>query len=207
MLLNLRAPARAPLTLPLPGNGWFHDRPVASASQSHPIDTLIASPWMPTETCRVDQVAFRITGGAAGFARLGFYAADRAAGWLPGDRLLDVVTDIDTTASNQTVLLTLPAPLTLVRGRLVWRAIVFSGGPTTTSWPINVAGGGGYWTPLGAQSATQGVGNTAGLTGARFVRDAALTYVIGSAFLPASFGAGTSQNGQGAPLFSMRKAA
>lgn len=163
--------------------------------------TLYASPFIPSETVTIDQLAVRVVTAAVGNCKVGVYLAQDADN-MPGALLAENTADLDTNVTNTTLFGTFATNPTLVGGRLHWLVSCYSGTPTMACWASNVAGNGGFPTDIG-WSGTEAM-FTAGGAPTRITT--ALPYVAGSAFFPATFGTATEGGASpGSPLVALRK--
>jgi len=190
------------LQAPLPSQRWTGPRCFSATNAAVAANTLYACPFIPLETFTCDQLGIRVATGAAGSAKLGIYTALTTT-LMPDALVAEVSADIDTT-SIATPTVGFAANPTFTVGKLYYLASCYSVTPTMVCWNHTVAQNGGFLWPIG--SAIPGPWLVSGGTPARITRTAALTYVAGSAFFPASFGAATEGAGTpGSPLVAIRK--
>lgn len=196
-----RAQAAAQRVAPLLAGEWY-GTPCWSAVSSTPVvaNTMYATPWLPTEDMLIDRIGLRIATGAAGDAKVGLYSM--GADKLPAAVLAENTADLTTAA---TAFLTGTIAATQVRvGVPVFIVAAFSGTPTPMTFNGQTVQSGGFVAALGAPNGSENVWLNNGFM-SRYTR--ALTYVSGSAFFPATFGAATIGTGNpGGMVFSVRKA-
>jgi hypothetical protein len=123
--MELFRPQTPPFALPVRANRYYLPVSLVAGTSTSAVvaNTVFYLPhYLPGAT--VNRIGIEVTTGAAGAARLGFYADDGAG--LPGALILDAGT-VDTT-SNANVEASFTAR-TLPNG-IVWAAVVFDATPT-----------------------------------------------------------------------------
>lgn len=199
-----RARAGAGPATPLPAGWWFGLSPVAGTTSALAANTMYGVPWIAPETCRVDQIALRVTTGAVGNCKMALYDA-LAATRLPGAKLAEISADLDTSGSNVNLVGTFAAPPVVVAGRLYWMAAVCSGTPTVFAFGHALPLAAGFMYPLGGPDVGAVLANHNSLNSNRHT--VALTYSAGGAFMPASFGTGAFGTGlPSSPIMGLRRA-
>jgi hypothetical protein len=192
-----RAQAAAFSQAPVAAQEWMAPPNINGAPGAVTANLLYAAPWIAGQTCLVDQIATRVTTGAAGNVKLGLYSA---AGNLPGSLLAENTADL-TTASAAVVIGTIAATQ-VVAGQQYWITACFSGAPTMFCYNTAAYGGGYFWATGSLRNLPDPL-----LLGGAFFLNRALTYVSGpTPFFPATFGAPTV-TGLVCPLFAVRRAA
>ena len=189
------------LAAPMLSQRWTGPRCFSSVNAVVAANTLYACPFIPLETFTCDQLAIRVATGAAGSAKIGIYTS--LATLLPDALVAENTADLDTT-STSTLQGAFTSNPTLTVGALYYLATCYSVTPTMACWAHGVVQNGGFPWLIGAASASSWL--VTGNAPVRITRTAALTYVAGSAFFPASFGAATEGAGTpGSPLVAVRK--
>lgn len=194
-----RAQAAAIFRPALLSGEWDAPIPISTGTSAVVANTLYAAPYIPAETMTVDQLAIRISTGAAGLCKLGIYST--GAGKRPGTLLAEASTDIDTTSTGNPPVGLISNPR-LVVGTLYWLAAVFNATPSPLVYNHNTTQAGGFLAQVGAPNVATV------LSGTPVSRHTvALTYgAPATPFLPASFGSGADGTGlPGSPLIAVRK--
>lgn len=182
---------------PIASQEWFGTPLYFSALSAVSSNVLYTTPWIAPETCVIDQIAIRVSTGAAGNAKFGLY---NASGNLPSSLGSENTADLSTAGSG-IVAGALAAPVSVIAGNLYWPSVVFSGTPTCVCYNNTGIQVGGYHYPVGS------LRNTANswFVGGSFFVSQTLTYVPGpTPFFPASFGTPSITNPI-ALAFALRK--
>lgn len=170
-------------------------------------DTLFLSPFHFFEgEFSVSEIGVRVATGAAGNMKGGIYSYSSASDQFT--LLSETAADLST-ASPGFFGAALTSNVSVPSPRLLWIATVFSGLPTMSQWSPTGAHAGGLtnWIAIPNPPTTSISAPASGL--ARVARTTALTYVAGSAFLPATIAYSDltiSATAPGSPICYLRRA-